>query len=285
MSPSLRAVLCSVFIAWSAAAAANTQGPLLDLMTRYGVEVPGRNLEAAFDSGAGPAIAVPPAAFAAPLAMLTAGTVNDRIAGAYAFGILAGRSGKAASPAELAAAGQMLVQMLGAEDRRTRIAGARVAGRVFALPFEAPVRQAGGGKGGSLPPGMTDGLFALLNRDNDYDQLAAMDAFGLIRERDAVASLTTRYSFYRTSNKRQLAGGAIEALARIGDPSSVELVKQLVADKWSEGRDPTALAAAFARERLLRDGSIAVLRKALEDKARRAQARGYLIELGMTPVP
>lgn len=41
---------------------------------------------------------------------------------------------------------------------------------------------------------------------------------------------------------------------------------------------------AFARERLLKDGSIAVIQKAVEDKARRDQARGYLAELG-APVP
>ena len=37
---------------------------------------------------------------------------------------------------------------------------------------------------------------------------------------------------------------------------------------------------AFARERMLKDGSIAVIRQALDDKSRRDQARGYLAELG-----
>ncbi len=100
-------------------------------------------------------------------------------------------------------------------------------------------------------------LFALLNQDNEIEQLAAMDALGLLRETSAVTSLTERYHFYRDGNKRALAGGALEALARIGDPSTIEIVKQLAGDQWAEGKDATALAVAFARERLLKDGSIA----------------------------
>jgi len=274
----IRLALLCVFAAIGGTA--HAQPILLELMARHGVDMPGKSLEAAFDAGAAPSVAATPGSFAAPLALLKSSSGGDRIAAAYAFGILAGRSGKAASPAEVASAGQVLVQMMGSDDRRSRIAGARVSGRIFALAFEDPVRQAGG----SLPAGMVDALFGMFNRDHDVEQLAAMDALGLIRERDAVSALTERYSFYRNGGRRALAGGAIEALARIGDPSSVELVKQLPADKWSEGRDATALATAFARERLLRDGSIAIIRQALNDKTRHAQARGYLIELGM-PVP
>ena len=58
------------------------------------------------------------------------------------------------------------------------------------------------------------------------------------------------------------------------------IVRQLTGDRWAEGKDPTALAVAFARERLLKDGSIAVIQQALDDKSRRNQARGYLAELG-----
>ena len=99
-----------------------------------------------------------------------------------------------------------------------------------------------------------------------------------------VPALTERYFFYRDARKRALAGGAVEALARIGDPSSADVVKLLATDKWGEGKDATALAVAFARERLLKDGSIAVIQRALDDKSRRDQARGYLAELG-APVP
>jgi hypothetical protein len=124
----------------------------------------------------------------------------------------------------------------------------------------------------------------LLNRSSELEQLAAMDALGLIRETAAVTAVTERYHFYRNGGKRALAGGAIEALARIGDPSAVGLITVVAADRWAEGRDATALAVAFARERLLKDGSLVIIQQAVDDKARRVQARGYLDELG-APVP
>lgn len=257
------------------ATAASAQTELLyDLMMRYGVQLPDKSFERAFDEGLAPAVPVTPGSFATALAILSSGAGDDRIAAAYAFGILAGRSGAAASPPELAAAGQALAQMIAATDRRSRIAGARVAGRVFASPIAQGVR------GPIVPSSVTEGLFALLNVSNETDLLAAMDALGLLREYQAVASLTERYTFYRNGGKRALAGGALEALARIGDPSTTAIVQALVGDRWADGRDPTALAVAFARERMLKDGSIAIIRQALDDKSRRSQARGYLVELG-----
>ena len=258
--------------------AASAQSVLADLLERHRVQV-NDGLEAAFDAHAAPAVPLTPGAFATPIAMLTMSGARegDRADAAFAFAILAGRSGRAASPQELAAAGQALVVMIASADRRARVTGARVAGRLFAVPFDrSGVRPV-------VPVGMTDGLFALLNRDSQVEQLAAMDAIGLLREPSAVSSLSERYQFYRKGGSRALAGGALEALARIGDPSSVDIVRQLTGDKWSDGRDATALAVAFARERLLRDGSIATIQQALEDK-RRNQARGYLAELG-APVP
>lgn len=251
------------------------QSTLVELLRRHGVDAK-EGLEVAFDTHAAPTAALTPGALATPLGMLTASTGNDRINAAYAFGILAGRSGRGAAPQELAAAGQSLVAMIFSEDSRTRIAGARVAGRVFAAPQSGP--------GPRVPDGLVDALFATFNRTGDVDQLIAMDALGLIRERGAVAGLTERYHYYRDANSRSLAGGALEALARIGDASSIDLVKQLVVDKWAGGKDATALAVAFARERLLKDGSVAVIQQALTEKSRRDQARGYLAELGV-PAP
>ena len=66
--------------------------------------------------------------------------------------------------------------------------------------------------------------------------------------------------------------------------SSDLLVRELSGDRWADGKDATALAVAFARERLLKDGSVAQIRAALDDKSRRDQARGYLAELG-APMP
>ena len=251
---------------------AGGQEALADVMARHGVPLPGGSLERAFDDGSRPSAPVRAGSLATPLALMTTTAGRDRINAAFAFGILAGRSGRAASPQELAAAGQALVQMLNAEDRRSRIAGARVAGRILAVPFEA--------RTAAPAPGIAEGLFALLNQPDEADQLAAMDAMGLLRLSSAVTSLTERYQFYRTANRRALAGGALEALARIGDPSSIAIVRAAAADTWSSGRDATALAVAFARERVLKDGSIAIVRQALDDRARRAQAMGYLAELG-----
>jgi len=260
------------------AASAQAQPALFDVMAKHGVDLPGGSLEAGFDAGVEAAVPVQAGSLATPLAMLSVATGADRVAAAYAFGILAGRSGRSAEAAELAAAAQALVQMVSSGDRRSRVAGARVAGRVLAASFDP------GGVRPPVPAGLIDGVFAMLNRPNESEQLAAMDALGLLREASAVTALNERYAFYRKDGQRALAGGALEALARIGDPSSIELIKGVSVDTWAGGRDATALAIAFARERLLKDGSIVVIQEAVDDRSRRVQARGYLRELG-APVP
>lgn len=275
MSSWIRATSLALAVGVSCVPDASGQTMLLDVLTRHGVHLPDGNFERGFDEGMAPTTAVTPGSFATPLGMMTSSTGNDRIAAAFTFGILAGRAGRAASQPELNAAGVALVQMIGASDRRSRIAGARVAGRIFTVPFDARVFT-------PVPAGLVDALYALLNRDTELEQLAAMDALGFMRQVTAVTSLTERYYFYRESRKRALAGGALEALTRIGDASTIDLVKMLTTDKFAEGRDATALAVAFARERMLRDGSVAILRQALDDPARRAQALGYLSELGIS---
>jgi hypothetical protein len=254
------------------------QPALVDVLARHGIQAKSGAFDVAFDANASPAIPVTPGSFATPLAVLTSTAGVEQIDGAYAFGILAGRSGRAASSQELMAAGQALTAMIGSAERRSRIAGARVAGRIFAAPYDrSAVRPV-------QPAGLTEAIFGMLNLDAEIDQLAAMDALGLLSEPTAVASLTDRYHYYRDGNKRSLAGGALEALARIGDPSTTAIVKMVAADRWADGKDATALAVAFARERMLKDGSIAMIQQAVGDKSRGHQARGYLAELG-APVP
>ena len=265
-------------VVWLTGSPAGAQEPLVDLLQRYGVTLPSRGIEGAFDEGMAPAIPVSAGAFATPLAILATASGHDRIAAAYTFGILAGRSAQGAAPGEVAAAGQACMQMMVAGDRQSRVAGARVAGRIFAVALSTPAARV------SQPAGLVDALFLLLNRPGDFDRLAAMDALGLVRATIAVSSLTDRYHFHRDAGRRALAGGALEDLARIGHPSSVEIAKALAGDRWADGRDATALAVAFARERLLQDGSLTVIQQALGDKSRRAQARGYLAELG-APAP
>jgi hypothetical protein len=259
----------------AAATPAAAQQMLVDTLLRHGVALPDTGFEGAFDEERAPAAALAPGALATPLALLAAGSPKEQIAAAYTFGILAGRSPQGVTGEELGLAARQLIQMIGASDRRARIAGARVAGRVFTVPFDRAADQA------VRPIGLVEALFTLLNRPDEYDQLAAMDALGRVRAATAVQALTERFRFYRQAGRRALAGGALEALARIGDPSSVALVTPLGADRWAEGRDRTALAVAFARERLLRDGSRAAIQQALTDRARRLQARSYLIELGL----
>ncbi len=277
MPINVRAAGLALAISVSSVSLAFAQSSLNEVLTRHGVTVRG-GIAAAFDAHVTPAIPVTPGALTMPMATITANTGRDQIAGAYAFAILAGRSGRAASAQELAAVGQVLVRMIGSEDRNSRVAGTRVAGRLFAAPYDqSGVRPV-------LPAGLVDGLFAVLNRDAEIDQLAAMDALGLLRERSAVSSMTDRYYFYREQNKRALAGAALEAIARIGDVSAAAIVRQAAADEFASGKDATALAVAFARERVLKDGSIGVIQRALEERSRRDQARGYLAELG-APVP
>ena len=284
MKFTLRAASIALACGVTSVSAGSAQSPLAEVMARHGVNAPGGNFERAFDEGMTPSVPVTPGSLATPLALMTSAIGTNRNAAAYAFGILAGRGGRAASPPELSAAGLALVQMIGDVDRRARIAGARVAGRLFALPFDTPPLNSEArrslGEGGST--GLIDALFAQLNRNNEIDQLVAMEALGLTRTVTAVTALTDRYFFYRDSGQRALAGGALEALARIGHPSTIEVVKVLTTDQWSNGRDATSLVVAFARERMLRDGSVAAIREALDDRSRRFQALGYLAELGVS---
>ena len=126
---------------------------------------------------------------------MTSTTGGDRIDAAFAFGILAGRSGRAASPQELAAAGQALAQMIalgGSAHADRRRAG---AGRVFAVPFEAR-------SGAVTPAGLAEALFALFNQ-LERDRAAGGDGCARpdARRSSAVASLTERYQFYRAGQQ------------------------------------------------------------------------------------
>ena len=69
----------------------------------------------------------------------------------------------------------------------------------------------------------------------------------------------------------------IEILAALHEgPASAAQLAKIVRQSLS--------TVGYHLEELLKDGSIAVIRAALDDKSRRDQARGYLAELG-APVP
>jgi hypothetical protein len=242
-----------------------------------GVEVPRGGPEAAFDAWlTGPA-PVPPGAIS--MLIVGMGPVGDaaRVRNAYAFGVLAGRSARPVPAGELAGAGVALLNMIVSEDRNTRIAGSRVAGRVYATPIDGgpmPVR----------PKGLLEAVVLLLNATNEREQMAGMEAVGLLGETAALPSLTDIYTRSRAANKRDMAGAALEAIVRIGSAQSAPLVGGLATDSWGDRDDATGLTVAFARERYLKDGSATRLQEAATDRKLGPQARAYLAELGL-PTP
>jgi hypothetical protein len=258
--------------------AANAQPSLAELLRQHDVELDGRGPQGAFDDDAHTR-GLASGALALPLAILRSGSLRERTDAAYAFGILAGnRSGfpSVVPNAEVASGVSAMLELIASPDRRARVAGARVLGRV--LKVHRDLRPA------PYPDGVLDALFRLLNQSHEIEQLAAMDALGLMRASSAITSLTERYWHYRKANKRALAGGALEALVRIGDPSTIEIVRQLANDRWAEGKDPTALVVAYARARLLDDRSAGIVFEQARNDSRRRQADRYSQEL-MRAVP
>ncbi len=247
------------------------------ILVGAGVEVPRGGPEAAFDAWLTGPPPIPPGAITQLIVGM--GPVGNvpRVRNAYAFGVLAGRSARTVAPGELAGAGIALISMVVSDDRSTRVAGSRVAGRVFATPVDGgpmPVR----------PVGLIEAVVMLLNAKDEREQAASMEAIGLLGETAAVPSLTEIYTRHRAKNNRQMAGAALEALARIGQPQSAPLVKELTTDGWGDRKDATSLVVAYARERFLKDGSVKSLQDAAADRELGPRARAYLAELGL-PTP
>lgn len=238
-----------------------------------GVTLPRGGAEEAFDVGLTGPSPVPPVAF--PTLIVGMGPVGPRVRprNAYAFGVLAGRSGRMVPLGQLAGAGIALVQMITADERNTRIAGVRVAGYVFAAPID-------GKPAASRPEGLVEAVMLMLNTQHPAEQGAAMEAIGLLGETAAEPTLAELYRAYRERNNRDMAGRALEALVRIGRPSTEPLVRTLVGDAWADREDRAGFAAAYGRERYLKDGSRARLEAAREHKTFGAVVRAYLAELG-----
>ena len=106
------------------------------ILVGAGVEVPRGGPEAAFDAWLTGPRPIPPGAITQLIVGM--GPVGNvpRVRNAYAFGVLAGRSARTVAPGELAGAGIALISMVVSDDRSTRVAGSRVAGRVFATPVD-----------------------------------------------------------------------------------------------------------------------------------------------------
>jgi len=211
----------------------------------------------------------------------------------YAFGALAGDAPDAERRELLRVAGPELAGALGVPALESRIAAARVIGRVFARrPVDPPVEEAVG-----------DAVVLALNdRERDV-RLAAIDALGSMRYERAVQTLTDLHQYYR---RGEIGGAALQALAQIGHGSSVPLFQTQLAPLrragailaieglarvGDAGRAPE-IRAALARERnkdvllaehfalvLLAGGPLDPLFAALADSKLRDQTMGYLVEV------
>jgi HEAT repeat protein len=145
---------------------------------------------------------VPPELIRGLLQALDDDNQRVRLEAIYALGTIA-RPPLAAEPAA------QLVKALDHYDPAIRTAAARVIGRL-------EVKSAG------------DALITAMNDSQASVRGAAMRALGAIRERRAIEALTDRFNHYQ---KGEEAWAALDALARIGDPSGVPLFKTRLADR------------------------------------------------------
>ena len=164
----------------------------------------GGRSESVFNAGP---LAVWPRAVPPELAANLLKAVDDehprvRLEAIYAFGAIA-------QPPLADESAQALMKALDHYDPAIRAAAARVIGRLKAPGFGA----------------------ALINAVNDSQQpvrFAAMRALGETRETSAIQALTQQHEYYR---RGEGFWAALDALARIADPSSVPLFTTRLADR------------------------------------------------------
>lgn len=231
----------------------------------------------AFDGRIEPARPVPASAYGPVTAAMSDTNVQVRLSATYAFGVLASSKQGLVPEAATTTAISAIEQMLTDETIDVRLAAIGVSGRIFrASPAGPPPSPS------ALPEPLIEGLIAAMNQADPREQAAAMDALGRAREARALDALNERLSYHRQQGPPSLAVAALDALARIADPSSVEMVRTLATDRWAMNGDPY-LSVLFARERLLNDGSTATLKLVASDRRLGERARAYLAELGATP--
>jgi HEAT repeat protein len=240
---------------------------------------------AAFE--AGPLVALPRPVPAEVIRSLLQAVDDEearvRLEAIYALGVIA----RQPFPSEFDAA---LIKVLDHYDPAVRAAAARVVGRL---------RIASAG----------DALIRAINDSNAAVRHASMRALGYIRETRAVQALTEQLAFY---GRGEGAWSALDALARIGHPSSVAVFKTRLADKepWlrraaAEGlgrsgdtsemsaletgasTDPSEMvraAMAFALHKLGRN-YVSRLAEFMDTEKMVPQVAEYFIELGPAIVP
>lgn len=271
--------------------------------SRFGliVEVRGASIaREAFDLG--PAAVRPDAVPAEVLKGLLAATDapgrRARVEAVYALGVLArpdagGLSGLFGEI--VAGVGARLGYQLPAQ----RVAAADVLARLFFVCGEA-CRSAGGDAVG-------DALVGALNDGSRAVQTAATAALGARRYERAIQALTDRLAHFRSG---PMARVTLDALARVAHSESLTLFRARLVDRdpvlrraavegiarlrdaaalaevetavGQDRADQVRLAAAFAQHRAGRADRLDDLVGALDDRNLRAQAAGYLWELGPT---
>lgn len=228
-------------------------------------------------AGMQPIRPVPPGAYDPLADLMSDADSRVRPAATYAFGVLATSKHGLVPERAKARALAAFVKMIGSPHQETRLVGMEVAGRAFAAPLDGdpPMTPFAG-------EALSDALVAAMNMPDMKDQAGAMEALGRLRDRRAAPSLSDRFVYHREHGPRQQAVVALEALARLKDATTASLIRPLVEDAWTRW-DDTRLAMLFARARLFQDGSEERLRRAASDKKTGAQARAYLLELGLVP--
>lgn len=206
-----------------------------------------------------------------------------RIEAIYALGVIA----RPPFPREFDAG---LIEVLDHYDPEMRAAGARVVARLG-------VRAA------------SDALIKGVNDSDAATRYASMRALGYLREQRAVHALTEQLKFYR---KGEGAWSALDALARIADPSSVPVFKSYLADRdpflrraaaeglgragdtselsvletrvTQDSSEMVRAAVAFALQKLGRD-YVPQLMQSMDSEKMAAQVAEYFLELGPSIVP
>lgn len=249
---------------------------LLTLLLPEGATTAG-GVRQAFESGAEPVRPVPASAYAPVTAAMTDAHLPVRLSGAYAFAVLASSKQGLVPDAATASATEALQTMLTDAAPDVRLAAIGVCGRLFrASPIGAPPTPS------ALPEPLIEGLIGAMNQADLREQAAAMDALGRARESRALDALNERLFHHKELGPPELAVAALDALARLAHPSSVEMIRTLAVDPWATNGDPY-LSVLFARERLLHDNSTATLKLVANSRRLGARARAYLAELGATP--
>ena len=206
-----------------------------------------------------------------------------RLEAIYATGVIA----KAPLAADQVA---RLIKALDHYDPAVRAGAARVIGRL-------KVTEAG------------EALIKAVNDSKAEVRYASMRALGALREQRAIGALTEQFAYYK---KGEGAWSALDALARIASPASIQLFKDRLQDKdayirraATEGlgragdtasietlekntaTDDAAmvrLATAFALQKLGRNYAARIVDLMASPKVT-AQGQEYLLELGPSMVP